>query len=176
MDIWGVSQVTAEAELLAAIVEFFKLVKLDKEKVSIRISSRKVLQHILTKVVGIPEAKFLEACIVVDKLDKIREHMEVVYIEFDKIGFDRPLTDKILKTLDSVKTLEDLAAMLGEQADPVVELRNLFKYAEGYGFADYLVFDVTVCFILYKCLQHRLFVVWPITRVLCLKVLPEWVI
>ena len=44
MDIAGCADVTAEAELLSAIVSFFQKVGLSSEDVGIRVNSRKLLQ------------------------------------------------------------------------------------------------------------------------------------
>lgn len=69
-------QVTAEAELLAAIVTFFKLVGLSAKQIGIKVSSRKVIEKILDDL-KIPKEIFAKTCIVVDKLDKL-ERAEVV--------------------------------------------------------------------------------------------------
>lgn len=143
MDIWGVQQVTAEAELLAAIVAFFKSVGLTEKDVTIRISSRKVLQSVL-KNLKIPEDKFVETCIVVDKLDKLRDQPEKMYEEFNKIGLERQVTDDIIKGTESLKTLDDLAQLVGDKAEAVTELRTLFKLAQGYGYESWIVFDSTI--------------------------------
>ena len=49
MDIVGVSGVEAEAELLAAITTFFKRVGVTSADVGIKVSSRKLLQEVLTR-------------------------------------------------------------------------------------------------------------------------------
>ncbi len=50
MDIIGVKEVTAEAELLAAIVTFFKRVGLTSTDIGIKFSSRKVLDILLPSI------------------------------------------------------------------------------------------------------------------------------
>lgn len=70
MDIVGVPEVTAEAELLAAIVMLLERVGLTAEDVTIKVSSRKVLQAILEQF-SVPEESFGAVCVVVDKLDKM---------------------------------------------------------------------------------------------------------
>ncbi|CAN0448456.1 unnamed protein product, partial [Discosporangium mesarthrocarpum] len=70
MDIWGVEGVEAEAELLGAIVTFFKRVGLKAEDVGIRVNSRGVLTEMLTSL-GVPEDKHTATCVLVDKLDKV---------------------------------------------------------------------------------------------------------
>jgi histidyl-tRNA synthetase len=43
-----------------------------------------------------------------------------------------------------MKTIDDLAALLGADADAVKDLTTLFSHAEAYGYADWLVFDASV--------------------------------
>jgi histidyl-tRNA synthetase len=62
--------VEAEAELLAAIVAFFRRLGLTAADVGLRVSSRKVLQAVLARY-GVPEASFGPVCVVVDKMEKI---------------------------------------------------------------------------------------------------------
>lgn len=49
MDIIGIEDTTAEAELLAALVLFFERVGITSEDVGIKINSRKVLQELMTR-------------------------------------------------------------------------------------------------------------------------------
>lgn len=71
MDIWGVSGVEAEMELLSAMVTFFQRVGLTSEDVGIKVNSRLVIGEVLAEL-GIPEEKFAATCVLVDKLDKVR--------------------------------------------------------------------------------------------------------
>lgn len=70
MDIIGVPGVEAEAELLAAIAMLLERLQLGPQDIAIKVSSRKVLQALLTQY-GVPEASFGPVCIIVDKLDKL---------------------------------------------------------------------------------------------------------
>lgn len=70
MDIVGVPEITAEAELLSAIVMFLENVGLTSKDVTIKVSSRKVLQAILEQY-NVPADSFSSVCVVVDKLDKM---------------------------------------------------------------------------------------------------------
>ncbi len=65
-----VKGVSAEAELLGAMVGVFKSLGLGARDVGIRVNSRKVLGGLLLSA-GVPSARFAEVCVVVDKLDKI---------------------------------------------------------------------------------------------------------
>jgi histidyl-tRNA synthetase len=71
MDIWGIPGVQVEAELLSAMVTFFKKVGLTSDDVGIKVNSRLVISEVLTEL-GIPPEKFAATCVLVDKLDKVR--------------------------------------------------------------------------------------------------------
>ena len=70
MDIWGVQGVEAEVELLSALVMSLSELGITSKDVGIKINSRKILNGLMQKV-GIPEEKWIETCILVDKLEKV---------------------------------------------------------------------------------------------------------
>jgi histidyl-tRNA synthetase len=70
MDVWGVSGVEVEAELIAAMVGFFKRVGLSSDDVGIKVNSRGVIGEVLGSL-GVPEEKFAATCVLVDKLEKV---------------------------------------------------------------------------------------------------------
>ena len=71
-DIWGIQGIQAEAELLSAMVTFFKKVGLSSEDVGIKVNSRLVITEILGSL-GVPEDKFAATCVLIDKLEKVSE-------------------------------------------------------------------------------------------------------
>lgn len=71
MDVWGVNGVEVEAELISAMVTFFKRVGLSSEDVGIKVNSRNVIGEVLREL-GVPEEKFAATCVLVDKLEKVR--------------------------------------------------------------------------------------------------------
>lgn len=140
MDIIGISGVEAEAELLSAIVTFFKKVGITSEDIGIRVSNRKVLQSVLGQY-EVPKESFAAVCVVVDKMEKIaREEVEE---ELLKLGVSKDAVDGILSAL-SLRTLAKLEELLGAENEAVRELNQLFALANGYGFADWLCFDASV--------------------------------
>jgi histidyl-tRNA synthetase len=70
MDIVGFEGVTAELELLSAVVSFFTDLGITAADVGILVSSRRVLQGICAAF-GVPASKFVPVCMVLDKLGKI---------------------------------------------------------------------------------------------------------
>lgn len=140
MDIFGESFVTAEAELLAAIVGFFRSVGLTAADVGIRVNSRKVLQHVLEPL-GVTAELFKPVVVVVDKLDKLSE--AEIKAQLAQLGLTPDVRDAIMRTL-GLKSLDALAEILGADSEPVVELRALFDLCASYGIGDFLVFDASV--------------------------------
>ncbi|MCO4770448.1 MAG: histidine--tRNA ligase [Deltaproteobacteria bacterium] len=141
MDIFGVPGVAAEAELLAAIATFFGRLGLTSADVGIRVSSRGVLHAVLTEKLGVPDEHFAAVCVLVDKLEKLPR--EAIEKDLAELGLAGSLVDEIIATL-SLRTLDDLGGVLGEEHPVVLDLRSLFSLAEAYGVADWLVFDASV--------------------------------
>eukprot|EP01111_Echinosteliopsis_oligospora_P010312 TRINITY_DN3182_c3_g1_i1.p1 TRINITY_DN3182_c3_g1~~TRINITY_DN3182_c3_g1_i1.p1 ORF type:complete len:538 (-),score=217.87 TRINITY_DN3182_c3_g1_i1:32-1621(-) len=140
MDIIGVSTIGAEAELLAAIVTFFKRVGFTSDDIAIRVNSRKVLQAVLDKL-GVTGDKFMPTCIVIDKLDKLSR--EEVSRQLKEIGLNEEAIEGILEST-TVKSIDELSARTGEDNEAVKELRELFALAKAYSFEDWIKFDASV--------------------------------
>lgn len=140
MDILGVADVTAEAELLAAIVAFLERLGLNSRDVGIRVSSRKLLQGVLDGL-GVPSERFAEVCVLVDKLEK--QPRETIETELMALGLEEDMVEQLLATL-SLRDLDALAQALGEQDPTLVELQRLFALADAYGYADWLQFDASI--------------------------------
>uniref|UniRef100_A0A6B2L4E8 histidine--tRNA ligase n=1 Tax=Arcella intermedia TaxID=1963864 RepID=A0A6B2L4E8_9EUKA len=139
MDIVGVYAVTAEAELLAAIVESFKRMGLTAADVVIKINSRQVLQDVLSPL-GIGPDKFAPVCVIVDKLDKLAP--EEVEKQLTELGLDASVINTIQSTL-SIKTLEGLNEII-PNSTVLQEFKTLWKIAKDYDFEDWLTFDASI--------------------------------
>eukprot|EP01060_Flectonema_neradi_P037049 TRINITY_DN734_c1_g3_i1.p1 TRINITY_DN734_c1_g3~~TRINITY_DN734_c1_g3_i1.p1 ORF type:complete len:490 (+),score=153.56 TRINITY_DN734_c1_g3_i1:137-1606(+) len=139
MDILGVPEITAEAELIAASICFLQNIGLTSADVGFKINSRKLLQTVLDKA-GVPASKFAEVCIVVDKLDKIGE--DEVRKQLLNLEVANEVCDTILKTLQ-IKTLDEMEAQVGKSA-VVDELQKLFDLLKAYGFEDWVQLDAGV--------------------------------
>lgn len=140
MDIIGVSGVEAEAELLAAITLFFERVGLSSKDVGIKVSNRKVLQAVLERY-KVPADMFAPVCIIVDKIDKLpRDQIEK---ELAALGVSPDTVEGVLSAM-AINTVDDLKDLLGAESEAVLELQQLFKLAEGYGYLDWLKFDPSV--------------------------------
>ncbi|KAJ6922883.1 hypothetical protein NC652_016514 [Populus alba x Populus x berolinensis] len=67
MDIIGVPEVTAEAELISSIVTCFKQIGISASDVGFKVNSRKVLQEILRSY-SLSENLFAKVCVIIDKM------------------------------------------------------------------------------------------------------------
>ena len=123
------SKVTAEAELLAAITTFFKRLGLTDDECAL-VSNRKVLQSVLTGL-GVSPEHFAAVCVLVDKLEKMPR--EAIESNLSQYGMTADAIDQLIAA-GSIKTVDELESRLGKDDSAVVELRELFELAEGYGY------------------------------------------
>eukprot|EP01062_Namystynia_karyoxenos_P023241 TRINITY_DN1894_c0_g1_i2.p1 TRINITY_DN1894_c0_g1~~TRINITY_DN1894_c0_g1_i2.p1 ORF type:complete len:601 (+),score=202.65 TRINITY_DN1894_c0_g1_i2:69-1805(+) len=140
MDVIGVKAVTAEAELIAAVVALLQSVGLTSRDVGIKINSRKLLQTVLTRA-GVPDELFAPVCVIVDKFDKL-ERSEVEAMLSEK-GLGADATQAVLATL-SLNSLDAMRAQVGADAEVITELEELLGLLEAYGVRDWVVFDASV--------------------------------
>lgn len=140
-DIWGIDKVTAEAELLAVMTTFFRRVGLTQEDVGIKVSSRRMLQSMMSNL-GIKDKDFAATCVIIDKLDKLEEFQ--VLEELQALGIGERVARDVIDCV-KVKSIEELAQKLGGEKHPAVEdLRTLWELAKGYGYEDWLIFDASI--------------------------------
>ncbi|XP_077226158.1 histidine--tRNA ligase, chloroplastic/mitochondrial-like [Tasmannia lanceolata] len=140
MDIIGISGVAAEAELIFSIVTLFKRLGLTASDVGFKVSSRKVLQAVLQRY-SIPESKFGEVCVIIDKMEKIPT--EEVEKKLFSVGISLEAIKGILQVL-SLKSLSELEESLGATGDAIADLKQLFSLAEHYGYSQWIHFDASV--------------------------------
>lgn len=142
MDIVGVSSIYAEVELLSAVVTFFESVGITSKDVGLKVNSRKVLGAVL-KNAGVPDDRFAETCVIIDKQDKIGAE-EVRKELKEKIGLSEDVAMRIVSAT-TAKTLDEFASLAGVgDSEEVKELRTLFEIAADYGYGEWLQFDASV--------------------------------
>jgi histidyl-tRNA synthetase len=140
MDIMGVKVATAEAELVAAFCTTVSKLGLTAKDVGVKVNSRKILQCVIEKA-GVPHDKFAPVCVIVDKLEKLpREEVE---IQLKALDLQPSIIDIITNTL-SLKSVEEVAKIVGEEHEAVQELRTFFDCLAAYGFGDWAQFDASV--------------------------------
>ena len=140
MDIVGVPEVTAEAELLAALTTFFQRLGLGPDDIGIKISNRKILQGLLEGL-GVSDDQFAPLCVLVDKLEKVPR--QAIEGDMAALGLDGGMVDRIIEAL-SLDQLDDIAAVVGPDHPGIVELQRLFELAADYGYANWLAFEASL--------------------------------
>ena len=137
VDIFGISDVAAEAELLCLVTTLLGRLGLTAQDVEIRLSSRKIIEAVLNAA-QVPEERFSEVCVLVDKLDKLPAG--AVREELEGVGLDSSVVDTLLQ-LTSLASLDEAAALIGEESGGIGDLRRLLGLAGDYGIADWVRFD-----------------------------------
>jgi histidyl-tRNA synthetase len=141
MDVFGVADVTAEAELLAALVTLFQRLGLSSQDVAIRLSNRRLLQAVLTDA-GVTDELFAPVCVLIDKMEKIPR--EAVEEELRGLGVDTGLIDRVLEVA-SCRSLDEARKVAGgSEGNGLDEVERLMALGQSYGFADWLRFDASL--------------------------------
>jgi histidyl-tRNA synthetase len=146
VDIFGVESSIADAEVLSAVVD--ALSRLGFKDYSILLNDRRILKSVVS-LVGVPEEKCNDAFRSVDKLAKIGRNGVIEELE----GIT-PNTESSIKLLDllslkgePIKVIEETRQLLKEYpegekgCDAILEL---YKYAESFGFYQYLILDLSL--------------------------------
>ena len=140
IDIFGISNITAEVELLCIVSTLFNRLGLTAEDIEIKVSNRKILEAVLEDA-GVPEQQFPEVCVLVDKLEKLTP--EAIQEELSQIGLKANIVDRILE-MTALTSIDDVAGLIGIERNGVQDLRRLFTLAEDYGIANWLRFDASL--------------------------------
>lgn len=156
MDVIGVTNVSAEMELVSASVAFFEKVGLTSNDIVFKINSRKVLNQAMVRA-NVPPSQFAPACVILDKFDKVpgatdvEKRAEIVRLLCVEAKLSPEVAIAVVATRDF--TLESLADLEGGP-----ELVSLFAQAADYGIADWVQFDPTVV----RGLAYYTGVVWEV--------------
>ncbi len=160
-DIIGVKGITAEAEVFACIVHFLQSCGLTNQDVTIRYSSRKLLQAFFD-CLGVEEIKFPQACNIIDKLDKF--HQDEIVVELKSaIGIEETVITKILDALqikdlnffiekidaiidkvvhnDKSESIKMAKQKLKESSQEMIQLQKLCTF---YGISGWIEFDPSI--------------------------------
>ena len=137
VDILGVKNMVAEAELLALAQDCFK--ELGLGSIIIKINNRKLLDGILDYA-GVPGSKKIETIIILDKMDKIG--IEGIKKEI-KLLLPKEKVDKLISAITKAKnndeTYEKLTKIIlsknGKQG--LNEIKQLLDYSNGLNFVEF---------------------------------------
>ena len=140
VDIWGTTEISADAELISVIVTFFEELGLTPDDIVIRISSRKVLEEVLGSL-GVEGDLFAQTCIIVDKMDKLSS--EVIKEQLSELGHSDTAISKIQSVL-GIKDMGSLNKSLDNNSSAISELNILFDLIDSYGMSEWVEFDASI--------------------------------
>ena len=140
VDIWGTTEISADAELISVLVTFFEEVGLTSGDIVIKISSRKVLEEVLGNL-GVKGNQFAQTCIIVDKMDKLPS--EVIEKQLSELGHSSEVVSSIQSVL-GIKDMESLKKSLKGKSVAVSELNTLFDLIDSYGMSEWVEFDASI--------------------------------
>lgn len=141
MDIVGESDVTADAELLAAAIDIMRQLGLGPDDVRARVSDRRILHgYLLAK--GVPDDAFTAVLSVIDKID--RQPRSVSADKLKELGLDAKAVSAVLDIAEP-RSLAEWDALKEKRNEHFVN--DFFRFATylgALGFGDYLQPDLTI--------------------------------
>jgi len=155
VDIVGVADVIADAEVLAVAVDCFK--RLGFEGFLIRLNDRRILEAFV-EIAGMPKERSLDIFRAVDKLDKIG--VEGVMDEMAKVGASAEASSRLLELMESKgkpkTTLDEIRETLAGSKVGLSgcnALSAITGYAAAFGIEPYMVMDFSLARVFGICTQ-----------------------
>lgn len=139
MDILGIAECTADAELIAAVVAMMCDLGFTSADFTIHLSSRKLLEELFVSL-GIAADQLRELYALLDKRNKIPA--EEFSVQCSAILPDEQIRTAVLRLFEGA-TLASIAETYPNLAAPA-ELAKLFELLTAYGIADFCAFDISV--------------------------------
>ena len=139
-DIIGEESVLAEVEVLGAACDALRRMGLSRDDFRVHVSNRALLSELLAAS-GIPVDLHAQVFLALDKRGKMPDE-EIAAMLRDG-GVDDAGVRAAFAIMD-LKTLDEAERLAGAGSPAVAQLRELFRLAGLAGFADCLVFDISV--------------------------------
>ena len=139
-DIVGEESVLAEVEVLGAACDALRRMGLTNADFRVHVSNRALLSELLAAS-GIPAALHAQVFLALDKRGKMPDE-EIAAMLRDG-GVDEAGVKATFAIMD-LKTLDEAEKLAGAGSPAVAQLRELFRLAEIAGFAECLMFDISV--------------------------------
>ncbi len=140
IDIIGVDDVLADAEVIFTTIDYLRQIGLTKKDIKVKISSRELLAGFL-KSLGIPEQKLGDLYVLLDKSAKLpADVFEELLIE--QIP-EKKITDQILEFMveQSSEQMANMTSPNESTRSAMEHLIKVFNYLESMGVGDFCVFD-----------------------------------
>ncbi|HUI91008.1 MAG TPA: histidine--tRNA ligase [Chitinivibrionales bacterium] len=139
MDILGIPDLSADAELIAASIDMMRDLEFTSDDFSVLISSRSLLEEMFLSM-GIPKDKLLLLYAVLDKRHKIPP--DAFDAELAAVVSPSASAGAIRDAL-AVTSLSDLSRLAGNLPS-IITLQQLLASIDAYGLAEYAAFDIGV--------------------------------
>lgn len=139
-DIIGEESVLAEVEVLGAACDALRRMGLSRDYFRVHVSNRALLSELLAAS-GIPADLHAQVFLALDKRGKMPD--EEIAAMLRAGGVDDAGVKAAFAIMD-LKTLDEAERLAGAGSPAVAQLRELFRLAGLAGFADCLVFDISV--------------------------------
>jgi histidyl-tRNA synthetase len=145
MDVWGEPDVTAEAELIAALFAATDALGLAPGDVRLRVNHRRLLEEAVRARLGGREGAFQPLCIVLDKLDKIGAEAVVEQLAdpAGPVALPRAVAAELVASLEA-RGLAEAARLAAPGSPALAELQRLFDLLDAYGLAGRVDYDASV--------------------------------
>ena len=139
-DIVGEESVLAEVEVLGAACDALRRMGLSNADFRVHVSNRALLSELLAAS-GIPADLHAQVFLALDKRGKMPD--EEIAVMLRDGGVDEAGVKATFAIMD-LKTLDEAEKLAGAGSPAVAQLRELFRLAEIAGFAECLMFDISV--------------------------------
>src|SRR5579872_4547327 len=141
MDIVGESDVTADAELLAAAIDIMRLLGLGPDDVRARVSDRRILHGYLLAA-GVPDAAFAAVLAVVDKID--RQPRGISEEKLTALGLDKKAV-RAVTAIPEHRSLETIHALAEKRNEHVVaDFMRFAQHVDSLGGGAYFQPDLSI--------------------------------
>ncbi len=143
VDIIGVDDVLADAEVIFCALDYLREVGLGPNDVVVKISSRKMLAALLQSI-GVAEDELDDLYAVLDKRSRLPEDT------FEKVLAESIMDDEKrtrilgLMGVESIDQLNAMADLTEQASESVEELRRVFELLGVMGVGDYCGFDIGI--------------------------------
>jgi histidyl-tRNA synthetase len=140
VDLFGTTEVAADAELLAVALDMMRAFGLSSGDVVARVSDRRILTEYLLSL-GVQAQAMDRAYAVIDKLERTPRDVSVEKLV--ALGVPSGGVDAILRISEA--TLADVArAVTGAGAAVVEEFAEYRRYLDALGVGEYVAFDLSI--------------------------------
>lgn len=143
IDMLGVEDASADAEVIATAVDFFQSVGLEPTHLKFKLSHREVVKQVLARL-GVPDDKMLEAFALLDRRDKIPQEeftQGAVALGLDEYKVER--FQQMCRRKYPAGDVDHLARSLGMEGG-LDDLHKLDDQLQAFGLADWCEYDLGI--------------------------------